>query len=628
MQKRKVNTLVIGSGAAGLCAALRLDALEVQNVLLVSEGLDKGTSINTGSDKQTYYKLGIYGREPDSPFDLARSFFDTGSMHGDLALVEAALSIRCFQHLVNLGVPFPCDEFGQFIGYKTDHDPRRRATSCGPYTSKEMCRAMIRALQKTSVEIWEKRTLAELIKIQGRCAGAIFHNGETNSFECVYAENTVFAVGGPGGLYQASVYPPCHTGAIAAALKIGAKARNLPESQFGLASTKFRWNVSGTYMQVIPRFISTLPDGISDEKEFLLEGVRDKKETGRINSLIFLKGYQWPFDVRKYPAGSSWIDMKVYEETILKGRRVFLDFRSNTLSGLDFAALSGEAREYLSKSGACSGTPIERLEMMNPGAVALYREHHIDLYREPLEIALCAQHNNGGLAGDLYWQSENIPHLFPIGEVNGSHGVCRPGGSALNSGQAGAFRAAEYIKNCCQKDTLNIQEAEKETESLMEDLQRRLHGKRSWKEDRTLLQKRMTEFAGHLRNREKLFLAAKEAEKMVKDVFLQGYKEEENPKNILINFHLVLAHFIYLKSILYQVESQVGSRGSAGVINEKGVLQEEDVSFREKVLETVWEEGEVRSCFAPVRPIPQTDGWFENIWKEYNEGRIYKNGSF
>ena len=63
--KRTVNTLVIGSGAAGLAAALRLKSLGVDDVLLLSEGLNRGTSINTGSDKQTYYKLGIYGAEPD-----------------------------------------------------------------------------------------------------------------------------------------------------------------------------------------------------------------------------------------------------------------------------------------------------------------------------------------------------------------------------------------------------------------------------------------------------------------------------------------------------------------------------------------------------------------------------------
>lgn len=48
------------------------------------------------------------------------------------------------------------------------------------------------------------------------------------------------------------------------------------------------------------------------------------------------------------------------------------------------------------------------------------------------------------LKADIWWES-NLKHLFPVGEVNGSHGVYRPGGSALNSGQVGSLRAAQYI---------------------------------------------------------------------------------------------------------------------------------------------------------------------------------------
>ena len=491
MKTRRLNTLVIGSGASGLAAALRLKTLGVDDVLLLSEGLRNGTSINTGSDKQTYYKLGIYGAEPDSPALLGRTLFDGGSVHGDVALVEAAMSVRCFMNLVNLGVPFPCDEFGQYVGYKTDHDPKRRATSCGPYTSREMCLALIRAVKAAGVEIAEKRNVAELVAVDGRAAGAVAWNRETKEFETYLAENTVFAVGGPGGLYASSVYPAGHMGAIGLALKIGAKAQNLPESQFGLASTRFRWNVSGTYMQVLPRFVSTAADGVSDEREFLLDHYGD---ANAMNSMIFLKGYQWPFDVRKVPDGSSQIDLLVHEETVKKGRRVFLDFRTNT-ENLDFAALSAEAREYLEKSGACFGTPVERLEKMNPGAIELYRDHNIDLYKEKLEIAVCAQHNNGGLAGNIWYESVNVPHLFPIGEVNGSHGVTRPGGSALNAGQVGGFRAAEFIAAKYRENTLDFTRAEEAAKQLEADLLRRLSGTRDWRSDRRELQERMTAFA-------------------------------------------------------------------------------------------------------------------------------------
>ena len=64
-----------------------------------------------------------------------------------------------------------------------------------------------------------------------------------------------------------------------------------------------------------------------------------------------------------------------------------------------------EAREYLTRAGACFDTPIERLAQMNQPAIDFYRDKGVDLYTQPLEIALCAQHNNGGIGIDCWWQT-------------------------------------------------------------------------------------------------------------------------------------------------------------------------------------------------------------------------------
>jgi len=59
----------------------------------------------------------------------------------------------------------------------------------------------------------------------------------------------------------------------------------------------------------------------------------------------------------------------------------------------------------------------------------------------------------------------------PVGEVNGSHGIYRPGGSALNSGQVAGFRAAEYISHKYNKKDLKessaAAEAKKELRRLL-----------------------------------------------------------------------------------------------------------------------------------------------------------------
>lgn len=58
-----VHTLVLGSGAAGLNAAAQLHLTGIRDLIILTEGLQMGTSINTGSDKQTYYKLSLCGNK-------------------------------------------------------------------------------------------------------------------------------------------------------------------------------------------------------------------------------------------------------------------------------------------------------------------------------------------------------------------------------------------------------------------------------------------------------------------------------------------------------------------------------------------------------------------------------------
>lgn len=457
-----VNTLVVGSGAAGLKAASTLPALGQRDVLIVTERWGGGASANAGSDKQTYYRASLSGNVPDSARDMARDLFAGGCMHGDIALAEAQHSAQAFYHLVSLGVPFPHDTYGGFPGYLTDHDPRGRGTSAGPCTSRFMVEALGREVRDRGTEVFDGCQVVALLaglhegelRIEG-AAALDLEDPDGPQLVLVNATNVVLATGGPGVMYADSVYPRGQAGSIGMALAIGAVAQNLTESQFGLASIAFRWNLSGSYQQVVPRYVSTDADG-RDEREFLNDAFPD---AGTLGTAIFRKGYQWPFDPRRVAGyGSSLIDLLVYRERTERGRRVYLDFTRNPdcggrLGAFSLAGLAEEAREYLSRSGALGDTrtPIERLERMNPPAIQLYLDHGIDLRRERLEIAVCAQHNNGGLKGNHWWES-NVRGLFPVGEVNGSHGVYRPGGAALNAGQVGGLRAAMYIARRRRED--------------------------------------------------------------------------------------------------------------------------------------------------------------------------------
>ncbi len=630
----KLNTLIIGSGAAGLASAVRLNALNVDGIAIYTEGLKMGTSINTGSDKQTYYKLGMYGEEPDSPFLMAQDIAGGGSAHGDIALVEAALSPVAFSHLTALGVPFPHDSFGQYIGYKTDHDPKRRATSCGPYTSRDMCLALIAEVKRRNIPVFERRNVVRLLTDgkRSRVIGAVFINLENGEYEAVQAENIVFATGGPGGLYEASVYPKVHTGGIGIALEAGAAACNLAESQFGLASTKFRWNVSGSYMQVLPLLVSTDRDG-NDEREFLREYFDSVPE---LYDAVFLKGYQWPFAAGHVP-GSSLIDIFTYIECVERGRRVWLDYRTDP-ADLHFEALGEETRSYLERSGALANTPLERLKKLNEPAIALYRQHGIDLENEPLEVAVCAQHNNGGLAGNIWYESVNLKHLFPVGEVNGSHGVTRPGGTALNAGQAGAFRAAEFISAQYREETVSGEEflaaAEREIAALqaLENIPAAL----DWRSERAAFQHRMSAGGAFIRTKSGVESALEEAYSQCASLMADGLGglDIRARAEALRNRHLCNAQIMYLESILMQID-YVGSRGGSIVLSgdgglihpglpEKWRIMPENRTFRKKMMLCVRrEDGCPEIRWEDCREIPSSDGWFETVWGDYRSGGIY-----
>ena len=625
----QVHSLVVGSGAAGLNAAVQLKRRGV-DVLIVTEGLDKGTSINTGSDKQTYYKLGLCGERPDSVGQLADSLFAAGGMHGDLALAEAAGSARSFFNLVNLGVAFPQDAYGQYPGYKTDHDPARRATSTGPYTSRDMCHALIREVGRLAIPVREGLSVTDLLVCgsgAGRRACGVLALDASGGWQAFRAENVIFAVGGFGGLYEASVYPAVHTGAIGLALRAGACAQSLPESQYGLASITFRWNVSGTYMQAVPRVVSTAADGVSDAREFLPEAFASP---GEAYSQLFLKGYQWPFDASRAESGSSRVDLLVHAERVEKGRRVFLDFRRNG-RGFSFGGLSEEARAYLEASGARQGTPLARLAHMNPAAVALFREHGIDLAREPLEIAVCAQHNNGGLAANRWWESVNVKHLFPVGEVNGSHGVGRPGGSALNAGQVGGVRAAEYIAAAYGGRGLRAADFRRALDKALAENRRFAKAcagaETRWSDCRREFQKRMTRAGAHLRSEGQLARAVREAQEQVRRLLKAGCRAT-GPAELARAFEnrqLALAHAAYLSAQLFAVRSGVGSRGSTLVTDAAGRRVPEDAAFRSLVLETrVSAGGRARHGWVPRRPLPQSDPWFETAWAAFRSGAIYR----
>ena len=187
------HTAVVGSGAAGYAAANRLYEAGQRDIVMLTEGVNKGTSRNTGSDKQTYYKLSLCGGTADSVEEMARTYFAGRGMDGDLALCEAAFSPRCFYYLCEAGVPFPHNAFGEYSGYTTDHDPAMRATSAGPLTSKYMTECLERRARDHGITVYDNWLVISILVKDSQCVGLMALTRQSGEYRLANPANVVYA---------------------------------------------------------------------------------------------------------------------------------------------------------------------------------------------------------------------------------------------------------------------------------------------------------------------------------------------------------------------------------------------------------------------------------------------------
>ena len=94
------DAIVIGSGAAAYGAADWLFRENVTDIAVVCENRLSGTSRNTGSDKQTYYKLSMDGFSQDSPYKMASDIFAAGTVFYPRIVAWGGKERKEFSHLM------------------------------------------------------------------------------------------------------------------------------------------------------------------------------------------------------------------------------------------------------------------------------------------------------------------------------------------------------------------------------------------------------------------------------------------------------------------------------------------------------------------------------------------------
>jgi succinate dehydrogenase/fumarate reductase flavoprotein subunit len=642
------EALVLGSGAAGLRAAVEMKRRDV-DVVVVTQSAFGGTSACSGSDKQTLHTANGAGRGDDFRA-MADALGAGGAMDEDTAYIEAVGSLRALSSLQFIGLPIPQDRLGGVLRYQTDHDETGRATSCGPRTSRLMVQVLAKEALRLNIPVFNHTTAVRLLVESGartRCVGALAmsprRRADDNPLGLVVfsSDAVVIATGGPGELYRDSVYPRNCFGSLGLALEAGLEAVNLTESQFGIGTSRegFPWNLSGTYVQAMPYIVSR--DSRGNERNFLADYYRTTQE---LASNVFRKGYQWPFHAtRMLGFGSSLVDLAITKET-RAGRKVFMDFNRNPLpvpgdAQFDLERLDPDVRAYLANAGALLEKPLDRLRKMNPLSIELYKRYKYDITRDPLEFAVNNQHMNGGLAVDG-WGATSLEGCYAVGEAAGTHGVTRPGGAALNAGQVFGARCAEHAA------ARRIDRARNLSPDLIDEAVGRILDVlkadspltvRSIRKD---VQDRMSDHAGVLCNASDVKAALAAARALTETIRQQGIAWSGAPDALkaLQWRQAALLSEAVLTALAFYIAHGGGSRGARAICAQDGdripearIGLLEDVRFVSERAEDRAEQIHVRldagAFVCESRPIRRRNRddkpFFERDWPDFLTGSIY-----
>jgi succinate dehydrogenase / fumarate reductase flavoprotein subunit len=648
---RRASVVIVGSGAAGLRAAVELKRRDVE-VTVVTQSVYGGTSACSGSDKQTLHTANTSDRG-DNFKAMADAIGAGGAMDKDTAYIEAVGSGRAMFTLQFLGLPLPVDSYGGVLRYQTDHDEVGRATSCGPRTSRLMVKVLAQEAIRLGIPV-HNQTTAVRILVQGErcqrvmgvlCIDPKLHD-ENNPHGVVVhlCDYLVLAAGGPGELYRDSVYPRNCFGSLGLALEAGIEAVNLTESQFGIGTSRdgFPWNLSGTYAQCMPYVYSV--DDAGAEHNFLADYYRTTQE---LVSNTFRKGYQWPFHAtRMLDFGSSLFDLAVFRE-MQSGRKVYMDFNRNPVAvpgdqAFDLTCLDSDVHVYLEKSGALLDKPIERLKKMNPLSIELYKQYKVDIERHPLLFAMNNQHMNGGLAVDI-WGQTSLNACYAIGEASGTHGVTRPGGSALNSGQVFGTRCAEHIASR-QSEQRSAADAEAAIEDGVLHIQSILKEASPIKASgiKREVQARMSDSAGMICRAEHIASALRDARQLTRSIGDHGVSFDATTFGVTHALQWrqnALASEAILSALDFYVSKGGGSRGARVVCDStgdcvpttrKGPLEAyrfrmERAQDKDEQIVVKWAGSEMSIATRKPREFLQKERpFFERNWPHFLTGSIYR----
>ena len=218
--RKEVDFLVIGSGVAGLCFALK--AANYGKVCIVTK-----SKIDEGSTRFAQGGIASVVYQPDSYEKHIQDTMVAGAELSDKHIVELTIreATARVMELVEWGVDFDKNKDGKFALAKEGGHSEYRVLHHKDMTGAEIEEKLILAAKKnTNIEIYENKIAVDIItqhhlgvEVTRRstditCYGAYVFNPDTNQVDTVLAKITMMATGGIGMVYEHTTNPLVATG--------------------------------------------------------------------------------------------------------------------------------------------------------------------------------------------------------------------------------------------------------------------------------------------------------------------------------------------------------------------------------------------------------------------------------